>query len=128
MNDARRKASNFLGTLNDLKRNDETAARELDVPVAQLRAWLAADEPIPEAVLDKASRIWPVNRRDLEVLEDDAPTGVLVMRAKDSAQSERILSRAGMAYYAYRDTATSRMAAFRPEWIQELVVVDDNDP
>ena len=28
----------------------------------------------------------------------------------------------------HRDTAMSRVALFRPEWIEELCIVDDNDP
>jgi methylphosphonate synthase len=37
------------------------------------------------------------------------------------------MDRAGKPYYQYRDTAMSSAAAFRPEWIQELCIVDDND-
>ena len=38
------------------------------------------------------------------------------------------MSRAGADYYEYRDTAMSSLSQFRPEWIKELCVVDDNDP
>eukprot|EP01050_Picozoa_sp_SAG11_P012331 SAG11_NODE_1364_length_5109_cov_2.966866_7_plen_80_part_00 len=31
-------------------------------------------------------------------------------------------------YYAYRDSAMSRLGPFRPEWIEELRVVSDPDP
>ena len=31
-------------------------------------------------------------------------------------------------YYEYRDSATSRLSSFRPEWIKELRVVENNDP
>ena len=37
------------------------------------------------------------------------------------------MSRAGNDYYEYRDTAMSSLSQFRPEWIKELCVVDDND-
>jgi methylphosphonate synthase len=50
------------------------------------------------------------------------------MTAVESKDSGRIMSRAGKPYYEYRDTAMSSVAPFRPEWIMELCVVDDNDP
>jgi transcriptional regulator with XRE-family HTH domain len=123
-----RKAANLRAILNDLKRNDEVAARELEVPLEDLKTWLLAEKPVPADVLAKAATIWTVNTRDFEVVDDDAPSGVRIMRAEESQATERVLSRAGAPYYAYRDTAMSRTAAFRPEWIEELVAVDDNDP
>jgi len=50
------------------------------------------------------------------------------MRAEDSAKSSRIMKRGGSPYYEYRDTVMSGVAPFRPEWIMELCVVNDNDP
>jgi methylphosphonate synthase len=38
------------------------------------------------------------------------------------------MDRGGMPYYEYRDTAMSSVALFRPEWIEELCIVEDNDP
>ena len=38
------------------------------------------------------------------------------------------MERAGKPYYEYRDTAMSRLASFRPEWIKELCEVTDDDP
>ena len=122
-----RKAANLRAVLNDLKRNEAVAARELGVPVEELEAWLGANKPIPPEVLQKAASIWPVNVRDLEVVDDDAPNGVRIMRAEESQATERVLSRGGAPYYAYRDTAMSRTAAFRPEWIEELLVVEGDD-
>ncbi len=129
MTDLRRKREGalLLAVLNDLKRNDEVAAQELGVPLEELRSWLRGDAEMPRAAKERAAAIWPVNIRDLEVVEDDAPDGVRIMRAAESEASERILSRAGTPYYAYRDTAMSRTAAFRPEWIAELVSVDGAD-
>jgi transcriptional regulator with XRE-family HTH domain len=50
------------------------------------------------------------------------------MRSEESKQSSRIMERAGYSYYEYRDTAMSKTAPFRPEWIMELCFVDDDDP
>jgi methylphosphonate synthase len=50
------------------------------------------------------------------------------MRRDESLASSRTLQRSGRDYYEYRDTATSRVAMFRPEWIKMLQVVDDDRP
>ena len=50
------------------------------------------------------------------------------MTSKESEGSSRLMNRAGKPYYEYRDTAMSSVAPFRPEWIMELCVVDNNDP
>lgn len=130
MNDTRRQreAALFLATLNDLKRNDEVAAREIGIDLVELRSYLRAEADIPRALKAHVAGLWPISVRDLEVVTDDAPTGVRIMRARESEQSERILERGGVPYYAYRDTAMSRTAPFRPEWIAELVTVDGADP
>ena len=38
------------------------------------------------------------------------------------------MQRKGRDYYEYRDTAMSRNAPFRPEWIRVLQIVDNNNP
>ena len=38
------------------------------------------------------------------------------------------MHRKGKEYYNYKDTAMSKVSTFRPEWIQELVVVKNNNP
>ena len=55
------------------------------------------------------------------------------MTAEESMASSRVFSRPDRAarrtpYYEYRDTACSRTAPFRPEWIRQLRVVADSDP
>jgi len=121
------KASILLSMLNDLKRNDQVAAYELGVPLETLQSWISGDEEVPASIFDKAAKIWPVNRRDFEGTPDDMPEGILIMTAGESCLTERILDRKNVPYYSYRDTAMSRIAPFKPEWIQELVDVDNND-
>ncbi|MGH8931623.1 MAG: helix-turn-helix domain-containing protein [Egibacteraceae bacterium] len=72
--------------------------------------------------------MWPLNERDLLPIHDDAPDGVRVHRLKESVASARVIERGGRPYYEYRDTAMSRLASYRPEWIRMLRVVDDDDP
>jgi methylphosphonate synthase len=124
----KRQGANFLSIINDLKRNRQAAADDLDIPLAQIEAIIAGDMDIPADVLDRAVRLWPVNRRDFMIIDDDAPAGVRVMRRSASEASSRVFARGGVPYYEYRDTAMSKLAPLRPEWILELVEVDDDDP
>lgn len=126
--ESQRLAANFRSMLNDLKRRPEDAARDLDVKVEVILAVLAGDAPLSKELVARALEVWPVSERDFFLLRDDAPQGVKIMRAHESAASSRIMNRGGQAYYEYRDTAMSSSAAFRPEWIRQLCVVDDNDP
>jgi len=123
-----RSGSNFLGILNDIKRRPEDAAKELGVSIELIKSIIDGTTEIPLDLIDKAVAIWPVNKRDFFVIEDDCPNGIKIMSAQDSKKSSRIMYRAEKPYYEYRDTAMSKVAPFRPEWILELCNVDDNDP
>lgn len=124
----KKSGKNFLGILNDIKRRPEDAANELQVPLDEIKAIIEGKKPIDSELINKATKIWPVNARDFFVIQDDCPLGVKIMRSKESEKSSRIMKRAGKPYYEYRDTAMSTVAPFRPEWILELCYVDDNDP
>ena len=117
----------FLGILNDIKRRPEDAASELGVTTNEIYSIINGEKPISQDLVDKAIRIWPVNSRDFFNIRDDCPLGVKIMTAEESKQSSRIMDRAGKPYYEYRDTAMSTTASFRPEWIEELCIVENND-
>ncbi|HEY6608112.1 MAG TPA: NTP transferase domain-containing protein, partial [Candidatus Limnocylindria bacterium] len=123
-----RSGENFRAILNDLKRRPEDAAAELGVPLPEIEEIIGGRAALPAGLVEKATATWPVSPRDFYLLEDDAPTGVRIHRAADSERSSRVMSRAGADYYEYRDTAMSSLSQFRPEWIKELCIVDDNDP
>ena len=123
-----RSGENFRAILNDLKRRPEDAAAELGVPLPEIERIIDGLAPLPPALVAKATATWPVSARDFYLLNDDAPTGVRIYRAADSERSSRVMSRAGADYYEYRDTAMSSLAQFRPEWIKELCIVEDDDP
>ena len=124
----KRMGSNFLGILNDLKRRPEDAAKELGVSLAEINSIIEGKQELSFDLVSKAIKIWPVNTRDFFIVRDDCETGIKIMTATESKDSSRIMNRAGKPYYEYRDTAMSSVAPFRPEWIMELCVVDDNDP
>ncbi len=124
----RRTGAVFRSLINDLKRDDESAATELGIDLGDLRAMLAGERPIPAGVIESAVRLWPVNERDFHPVHDDCPDGVRLVRRSESAASSRVLQRGGRDYYEYRDTAMSRVSMFRPEWIRMLHVADGQDP
>ena len=118
----------FLGILNDLKRRPIDAAKELNISLEDIMDIIEGRREISSEIITRAAKIWPVNIRDFYLIKDDCPTGVKIMRAEESAKSSRVMERGGSPYYEYRDTVMSSVSLFRPEWIMELCVVDDNDP
>jgi len=118
----------FLGMLNDLKRRPQDAANELNVPLEEITDIIEGKKEISSEIISRAVKIWPVNYRDFFLIRDDCPNGIKIMRNEDSAKSSRVMDRGGLPYYEYRDTAMSSVALFRPEWIEELCIVEDNDP
>jgi methylphosphonate synthase len=117
---------------NDLKRDDHTAANDLGLSVEDFHRLTVGEADVPPEFLwriaRRAARVWPINERDLLPIFDDCPSGVLIMTAEQSATTARVLSRDGRPYYEYRDTAMSRVAMFRPEWIRMLQVVENDNP
>ncbi|NWK05490.1 hypothetical protein HX833_05300 [Marine Group I thaumarchaeote] len=118
----------FLGMLNDLKRRPEDAANELNIPLKEIMDIIDGKKEITIEIISRAVKIWSVNYRDFFLIRDDCPNGIKIMRNEDSAKSSRVMDRGGLPYYEYRDTVMSSVALFRPEWIEELCIVEDNDP
>ena len=118
----------FIGLINDLKRRPEDAAKELGISVDDITDIIEGRKEISSEIITRAKKIWPVSTRDFYLIEDDCPNGIKIMRVGDSAKSSRIMERGGFPYYEYRDTAVSSVGLFRPEWIEQLCVVDDDDP
>ena len=118
----------FLGILNDLKRRPIDAAEELNISLEEMNDILEGNKEISPEIITRAKTIWPINLRDFYLIEDDCPQGIKIMREADSKKSSRVMTRGGKPYYEYRDTVMSQVAPFRPEWIKELCIVDNNDP
>ena len=129
-NDAelKKSAHNLRGLLNDLKRRPEDAAKELRFDIEDLEDFLSGTKPVSLEFIQAACDKWPINERDFFVIKDDCPSGLKIMRSSDSNKSSRIMERAGKPYYDYRDTVITSSTTFRPEWIEELCIVDNNDP
>ena len=124
----KRMGNNFLGILNDIKRRPVDAAKELEISKEEIENIINGKSRLSSEIITKATKIWPVNARDFYIMHDDCPSGFKIMRCEDSLKSSRVMNRSGKPYYEYRDTAMSSVGPFRPEWIEQLCVVDDNEP
>lgn len=124
----KRMGANFLGLLNDLKRRPEDAAKELEVSLEYINKIIQGEKEISQDLVNHIIKKWPINARDLYLIHDDCPTGIKIMRAEESKKTSRIMNRGGYPYYEYRDTVMSSVSLFRPEWIEELCIVGDNNP
>jgi len=79
-NDLRIKTgSNFLGILNDIKRRPEDAANELGVSLELITSIIDGTAELSADLVEKATKIWPVNKRDFYVIEDDCPDGIKII-------------------------------------------------
>ena len=127
--------SRVQSVANDLKRTPEALAHEIGWALDDVDRVIAgaADHDTAKRLVDAVISAYPVALSELWVEPDDTDRGVRVMTAEESRRSSRIFDRPDRSgepshYYEYRDTAMSRTAPFKPEWIRELRVVDDADP
>ena len=124
-----------LSEANDLKRTPEALASELGFDVDTIYSVISGKAPIGTArrLLEGMAKHYPVSFNDLWIEPDDTDNGVLIVRAAESDRTSRIFDRKDRngkdgPYYDYRDTAMSRVAPFKPEWIRPLRHVSDADP
>lgn len=118
----------FRKILNDLKRRPVDAAKDLNITERKINHILNGKEDLDISIINKAISIWPINHSDLFPIIDDTTQGYKKFSKKDSDKTSRVMYRKGKEYYHYKDTVMSKVSTFRPEWIQELVVVKNNSP
>jgi len=125
----------ILSEANDLKRTIPALAEELNIPQEKFKKMLSGEESIKSALnlAHLMAENYPVSLSSLLLDSDDCVNSVKIVRAKESRKSSRIFSRKDKdgertPYYEYRDTATSRISPFKPEWIKELRLVSNSDP
>ena len=116
----------FRKILNDLKRRPEDAAKDLGVSRNKIKEILKKRNFSDLSLIEKAVKVWPVNYSDFFHTEDDTKNNYKIFKLSEANKSERVMYRGGKPYYSYKDTVMSKISPFRPEWIQELVVVDNN--
>lgn len=125
----------LLAEANDIKRTPESLAAEMGLPLEHIAAAVAGDlSPVEyRSLFEAVAQRYPIAFGRLWIEAPDTDTGVLHMTAAESEVSSRVFERPDrtgllMPYYEYRDTAMSRTAPFRPEWIRMLRAVDDVNP
>jgi methylphosphonate synthase len=118
----------FRKILNDLKRRPEDAAVELNISSDEIKKILNGEVEPDFKLLKKATKIWPINLNDFFGIEDDTINNYKIFTKAESDKTTRIMQRKNKPYYKYKDTVMSKISPFRPEWIEELVVIDDNNP
>ncbi|MBN42920.1 MAG: hypothetical protein CL573_05460 [Alphaproteobacteria bacterium] len=132
---AKRLGSRIFSEANDLKRTPDALAAELGWNIEDVQRIIdgEADIESSKALLMQMTEVYPVSLSALWLDPDDTDDGVVIMSAAESAKTGRVFDRKDRngnlsPYYEYRDTAMSRLAPYRPEWILELRHVGDSDP
>jgi methylphosphonate synthase len=124
------------GALNDLKRIPSVIEKETGLQEGLLQSLIAGHE-LDRENMDSVLRIlhstYPVTMKHLVVDRDDSNDGVWYFSQQQSKESGRVLDRTNgyddkVHYYNYMDTATSALSPFKPELIEQLVHVQDNEP
>ncbi|MEE9452442.1 MAG: hypothetical protein V3V61_06795 [Gammaproteobacteria bacterium] len=125
----------ILSELNDLKRTVGSCATELDWDKNEVERIVKGDahQDLVNKFIDAFAAFYPVNKSNLILCESDCENGVKIFTLEQSRVSARVFDRKDhqaryTPYYEYCDTATSALSAYRPEWIKQLRVVEDNDP
>jgi methylphosphonate synthase len=121
-------ALKFRKILNDLKRRPEDAAQELGISNEKINKILNGEEESDFKLLKKATEIWPINLNDFFGVEDDTTNNYKIFTKVESDKTTRTMQRKNKPYYKYKDTVMSKISPFRPEWIEELITVDDSNP
>lgn len=126
--------AHLFNEANDLKRTANTLSQEINIDESQISKVFSGEARLEEAleVLLRVTNKYPVSLRDLWLDMPELNGYVLVSEGRSKLTS-RVYSRTNAAgemtpYYEYRDTAMSRIAPFKPEWIRQLRVVKDGDP
>ena len=132
---AREIGARILSEANDLKRNAESLAKEIGFNQAEVETVMNGEGPVSrgQEILRRMAESYPISLSDIWVDKDDTNEGVVICRSEESEASSRVIERKNKAgelapYYEYRDTAMSRRGPYKPEWIREIQVVEDDDP
>ena len=122
--------------LNETKRDVAAAGRETGIAAETLQRLIDGSEHDGLSIDSLARllhRTYPVPKRHLMVDEDNSDGGAWFMTSADSQATARVFDRlnangATVPYYRYMDTSATSLSPFKPELIEELVGVEDNEP
>lgn len=121
--------------LNDLKRTPEIVGKELGIPVTMIDAVVHGqdfDRDHAWKIINLITDFYAVDKKHLSLNIDSSNGGVWHCTRQQSIDSARIFDRCNadgvsVPYYRYMDTAMASVAPFKPELIEMLVQVGDND-
>ena len=127
--------SKILSELNDLKRTLESASKELDIELSILEKAVKGELPLNELndLTNKITSFYPINKTEFDIEEINLEDRFIHFKASEALSTSRIYQRENSYsektdYYEYRDSATTRISKFRPEWIKVLRIVKNNNP
>lgn len=118
----------FKKILNDLKRRPEDAAKDLKTTLRTINDILNGKKSLSFKLIKKAVAVWPVNFSEFFETVDDTKNGYKIFKNAEADSTQRKMYRGGEPYYLYKDTVMSKISSFRPEWIQQLRVVNNSNP
>jgi transcriptional regulator with XRE-family HTH domain len=118
----------FKKILNDLKRRPEDAAKDLGVTKKTIDNILNGKKNLSFKLIKKAVSVWPVNFSEFFEIIDDTKNGFKIFKNAEANSTKRKMYRGGEAYYLYKDSVMSKISSFRPEWIQQLKIVNNSNP
>lgn len=125
----------IFGCANDLKRTPQALAADLGMEVDAVELIIAGKAGLQAAreLRDRMVETYPVPLGELWIERSDTDSGVRLMTCEASRATARTFSRRNgrgqvVPYLEYRDTAMSRLAPYKPEWVQPIRVVDSPDP
>ena len=120
---------------NNLKRTKVALSKELNISKETLEKVITGKCNSKEAknVIARMLEVYPIDPKKLQLVDEKNHCGFTITNRKASKKSSRVFNRKNSLglinkYYEYRDTAMQKNAPIYPEWIQPLVVVDNNNP
>lgn len=131
--DEKKKAGVLLRTaLNDLKRTPEVVSQETGLEVPLIESVLSGESEKQAEILRTLTTHYPLDLKHVLVNHDTSTNGIWHMSKDASEKSARVFDRTNAngdtgPYYRYMDTAMAALAPFKPELIEMLAEVEDNE-
>jgi len=121
---------------NDIKRDTTVVSKETEVEknvIDQLVLGYEFDGFNIDTILRLLNNTYPIPKHHLIAENDTSDFGAWFMFKSQTKSSARVFNRTNsynhsIPYYRYMDTATSSLAPFKPELIEMLVEVKENNP
>ena len=121
--------------INGLKRTPKNVSDETGMDYDLVCRVVSGNGSIEEtqALAKKIGEIYPVDEESLYPINTNMTNGAIIMHTNEAIATNRTLQRTNamgsiVDYYNYRDSALDTLSPLKPEWIETLQEVEDNDP